>query len=197
MKAPLFFLLLLLLILSPVTAVTITNSRYVSSLPAGSSDEFQMTLTPDTAAEDGLILTTSMEGDCGPWVRLDTPAVTLDPKGTAVTANIEVPGDATNGNTECFVTYTAPPVGMVQSRLQAPIRLTVTGGIEPTPTPEPTLTAAPTVEAQAPAPAPATASTPAPYEPNYAPILPALCGVLVLCVAFLIVMVFDLRRGRG
>lgn len=191
-----FLLIFVVFLLVPAQAVTIQNSRFIADMPVDSSANYVMNVVPDQPYEKGVVLTVDMdeEGNCSQWVSLSHKTVMLDPAGTEVTAVIAVPPGSTNGYHECFVQYTSPP-GKIQTRLQAPVRITVSGGID-APTPEITVPTVQPVEewtAQTP-----ITSTPAPSsrtEVNGS-ILSMIGGICVLAVVFVLVIVYDIRRAR-
>jgi len=202
-----------------VSAVTVTNSKFSDSISAGSSASFTMSLSPDIAQEIGIPLTVSMDGGaCSPWVSTSTQKVTLTTQSTPVTAQIQVPTTAINGAYACRVQYTSPPSGMVQSRIEVPISLSVTGGktapvvvtapissgsggiSAQQPVPAVTVTAKPTVAStqaantQAPVVVETTAPAPIPQPPTGMGFFAAMVAT-ALVVLFAAVIVFDTKRG--
>jgi hypothetical protein len=190
------FLMILIICVNFSQAVTVVNSRYSSSLSAGSSDSFTMTMKPDIPSEQGIMLTTGMDtGNCSDWVTLDKTGIKLVSAGTPVKASISVPSDATNGLHRCYAQFTAPQVGMVSSQIAVPFTIVVTGGKQPTiaPTIAQVTSAAPTMKAPIEERA-VVAVEPQPAS-GPAPALPYLWIVGgILAMAFIITMIYDWRR---
>jgi len=161
-----------------------------------------MTLKSDTLAEKGIPLVVSTDGNCSDWVTTDISKIRLSDTGVPVTASVNVPTSAYNGDYRCVVQYTAPPAGMVQSRIEVPISISVSGGKDAPPavitTVATTPTEAPTIKAPVQEVAPI--EPPTLKAPSYEPEIPfttyGLVIAGVLAVVFVIVMVYDIRRGK-
>jgi hypothetical protein len=132
------FLLMLtaLIVISPVSSATVTNSIHRVNLTPAQTDVFQFTFTPDRANEIGVPMKVSMdEGNCSNWVSVDVKSFNLTTSGTKITATTKVPSDVVNGYYVCTVVATAPAQGMVSMAIGVPLKINITGGKEPTPTP--------------------------------------------------------------
>lgn len=192
---------------------TVINSRFSTSLSAGTGDEFVMTMKADNPNETGMILTVTTAGNCSQWLKTDKQSVSLNKDGTPITASIKVPADAVNGNYKCMVQYTSPKSGMITSRIEVPVYLAITGGkTAPAITTAPAISKAPTLKPTATATRPTQAPTERPIErPTIkAPVqeqekdsLPSIPmnTIIGLCAAILIgvfgiVMIHDSRRGK-
>jgi len=190
----LLYFVLILIISSQAHALTVINSKYITELTPGSTDAFTMTLNPDNAGEIGIPLTVGMdEGNCSGWVTPDKTGITLSSGDSLIIASIAVPEDVYDGVYRCYVQYTTPSKSMVRSQLQVPVIITVSGGKE---APAPITTSAPAITVQAPA---KEQEIPV-SNPDYQPELPfGFTGlILVGCIgsSFIIVTVYDYRRGK-
>jgi hypothetical protein len=200
-----FFLLFVVcaVIVSGVSALTITPPRYNETVSAGSTVSFDVSLVSDNPSEK-VIETVKTTGDCSGWVVIQPGAPVPLPATFHVIGNI--PDSATNGRTRCDISFAQPQSGQITMIIQMPITFNVSNGVNPTPTPTATFTTVPTTTIQTTIPTttstilPTTTrtpeQTPVPTHTHTGlPLDPAVILVSIIIAAFIIVVVYDYRRG--
>lgn len=189
---PLFFIAILLLI-TTASAVSISPVRFNESVSAGGTASFTVTVSNSTIGENS-IESPEITGDCAGWITVKGEGNDLP---VTRTFTVNVPATATNGAHRCDIAFMFPETGMVRAAIGFPVSVMVSGGIEPTPatttTTPATTTSTPATTTSAPVPT-TTTSAPAP-EPGGALMIILMAGLLVV-LAFIAVMIYDIRRER-
>lgn len=178
-----------LLVIGQASAVTISETiRYNSSLSVGAKDSFVMVLSPSAGEKTITFEQISTDGNCASWLSLNRTSVTFD-KRIGVKADITVPRDnVTNGNYRCNISFITPVSGAIQSVMQVPVVIRVTGGTEPTVEPTPVPTELPTIVAttELPTPVPTTAKPTPKVTYTPLPIWVSLAGLGAVASLFVI-----------
>lgn len=181
-----FFIILLI---TPVSAVTLTNPRFNESMTAGSTIAYDFSFIPDT--EPSVTFERiDITGDCAAWISLDKQAPLTFTERIPLQAVIAVPKDATNGWHRCDVTFTTPSAGMFVQAMAIPISVNVTGGTAPTAAITTAATIAPTTQAPV---------TTAPVQQqSEAPGIGIgfVMGAGIMFFIFVVVILWDIRRAR-
>jgi hypothetical protein len=203
MKTLFFVLISMFFLVGCVSAMTITPVRYNESTPVGSTVSFDVSLKGDTTNEV-MIETVSVTGDCAQWVTVTPGAPVPLPATFHVIGNI--PASATNGRTRCDISFAQPQSGQITAIIGFPLTFNISNGVNPTPTPTPILTTVPTTTIQTTIPTttstilPTTTrtpeQTPVPTHTHTGlPLDPAVILVSIIIAAFIVVAVYDYRRG--